>query len=715
MQENKKSSDIKTTNSRTFSLWKIIVFSLIPAVLLCGFIEAGLFVAGVNPVLQEEDPFVGFASNVPLFSKKTDSQGRVIRQTAKNKLSHFNSQTFFEKKPQGTYRIFCLGGSTTYGRPYNDSVSFSGWLREMLPVAAPDRTWEVINAGGISYASYRVTRLMKELMQYEPDLFIVYSGHNEFLERRSYQSFQDAGGVFSSVAGVLAHTRTWAAATRLLRQTGAIAEKNKDRRTRLPGEVDTLLERYGPKSYKRDDDQREQIVQHYRYNLERMTALAKSVGVGIIFVTPAANIKDFSPFKSEHTDEIDEAMGAKSKLLLTEAMEQIRSDKPAEALKTLENAIAVDPRFAELHFQLGKVLFNLGRKDEAKTAFQRALEEDVCPLRALTSMKVALSEITTKAGVPLVDFIDVLEQRLRTEKGHTIPGEEYFLDHVHPSVKANRILAEKLIKAMTDRGILKPSGNWGDAAVAAVEEKILKRVDKHMQALGLANLARVLAWSGKIDEAGRLASEALTFDVDDAYVTETAAGVLASQYSTQGKVDLAWAYYRKALEAEPEDPRLHFNIGNWIMRTRSMQVEIGFAHVLRASVFWSGAGRDRTHLLLGAAMAERGRHDDALAHFLEAQRLNPENSSADQAIRQIKKQYGGRFGNVTLQKVSVKRYPSGIVSRIVQVKPDTNGKYLADGFVTEWYESGGLKRFVEYRQGNRISAEMRWDKNGKSL
>ena len=43
-----------------------------------------------------------------------------------------------------TYRIFCLGGSTTYGRPYNDTTSFAGWLRELLPVADPQRRWEVI-------------------------------------------------------------------------------------------------------------------------------------------------------------------------------------------------------------------------------------------------------------------------------------------------------------------------------------------------------------------------------------------------------------------------------------------------------------------------------------------------------------------------------------------------------------------------------------------
>lgn len=59
-------------------------------------------------------------------------------------------------------------------------------MRELLPVADEHTVWEVINAGGVSYASYRVAALMEELTQYQPDLFVIFSAHNEFLERRTY-------------------------------------------------------------------------------------------------------------------------------------------------------------------------------------------------------------------------------------------------------------------------------------------------------------------------------------------------------------------------------------------------------------------------------------------------------------------------------------------------------------------------------------------------
>jgi len=67
---------------------------------------------------------------VPLFVEETDPDGRKFLATPENKLVFFNQQRFPREKAPETYRIFCLGGSTTYGRPYNDTTSFAGWLRQ---------------------------------------------------------------------------------------------------------------------------------------------------------------------------------------------------------------------------------------------------------------------------------------------------------------------------------------------------------------------------------------------------------------------------------------------------------------------------------------------------------------------------------------------------------------------------------------------------------
>ena len=168
--------------------------------------------------------------------------------TAENKLSLFNAQHFPRKKAAGTFRIFCLGGSTTYGHPYDDKTSFPGWLRELLPVVDPSRRWEVINAGGISYASYRMAMLMEELVAYEPDLFVVEAGHNECLERRTYARIIATPAPIRGLGALASRTRTWTALKYLI-YGSSNRSSSAPSGTRLPGEVAAVLDRsVGPEA-----------------------------------------------------------------------------------------------------------------------------------------------------------------------------------------------------------------------------------------------------------------------------------------------------------------------------------------------------------------------------------------------------------------------------------------------------------------------------------
>jgi len=196
--------------------------------------------------------------------------------TAANKSRWFNQQRFPKRKPEDAYRIFCLGGSTTYGHPYDDVTSFAGWLRELLPEVDRSRRWEVINAGGISYASYRVAIVMKELLEYDPDLFIVYSGHNEFLEARTYGRLKKTPQIVLLLDRMCSRTRTYAAVSWLVAGGDHSTERRRLRadKSLLPAEVNTLLDNaIGPAIYHRDDDLRQGIVEHFTFNLRRMVKI----------------------------------------------------------------------------------------------------------------------------------------------------------------------------------------------------------------------------------------------------------------------------------------------------------------------------------------------------------------------------------------------------------------------------------------------------------
>ncbi len=204
-------------------------------------------------------------------------------------------------------------------------------------MADSQRNWEVINAGGISYASYRVAHLMEELINYQPDLFIIYTGHNEFLEERTYGQIRDMSPLVKNTVSVLNKTRTWAAMNSAMKSLGLHPQQEETKRDTLGARVDTILDlTVGLDHYKRDDALRENILEHYRLSLERMVALARSVGAEVIFVTPASSQNDCTPFKSQHTPGLEPSAQQRTEQMLAQAKEAMRTEAWQKALSILE-------------------------------------------------------------------------------------------------------------------------------------------------------------------------------------------------------------------------------------------------------------------------------------------------------------------------------------------------------------------------------------------
>jgi hypothetical protein len=145
-------------------------------------IEAALRWFRTEPA-HSPTPTIEFITDRPLFVFDEPSAEYVIPASRQ---PFFKRDTFASQKEPQEYRIFCLGGSTVQGNPYSIETSFTTWLELSLRAADPSRHWQVVNCGGISYASYRLYPVLKECLQYQPDLFILYLGDNEFLEDRSY-------------------------------------------------------------------------------------------------------------------------------------------------------------------------------------------------------------------------------------------------------------------------------------------------------------------------------------------------------------------------------------------------------------------------------------------------------------------------------------------------------------------------------------------------
>jgi len=700
--------------SRRIPLWQAFVLPLTAILVFFLLLEGGLALFGIKPALQTEDPFVGFASHAPLFVPAPGSKGGQVLTTASNKKDYFNRQSFPQEKGPGTYRIFCLGGSTTYGRPYDDTTSFAGWLRELLPEADRSRKWEVINAGGISYASYRIAHLMEELINYQPDLFIIYTGHNEFLEERTYRKLRDIPPLVRSAASLLARTRTWSAMSTGLQKLNIHPQSEKEDRVNLAAEVDTILDQsVGPERYTRDDSLQENILKHYRISLERMVQLARSVGAQVIFVTPASNLKDCSPFKSQHTDGINKADLQRSEELLLMSTPFAWEKEWGGILQLLDEAVELDPRFAELHYRRGQALLGLGRFEEAKKTLRLARDEDVCPLRALTPMRRIVTEVAREQGVMLLDFEDLLQQRMQSTKGYSILGQEYFLDHVHPTIEGHKILAVALIEAMGNQGLVQPGPGWGEGAIAAVAAKIEGGIDQETHGRALANLARVFLWAGKNEDAARLARQALDMAGENQEVAINATSTVSTAYMRDNQPKRALQQIYSSIAKAPGSVELRLKLGQILLDRRFRKLEEAAANLLLVTQLMPYY--DWGHALFGIAMAERGRPGIAFPSLMQALRLNPNNSGARQKLPQIRPLLAGHEPNPQPPLIQLEHYPSAAPRMLVQGRRNASGQFIPDGIEVEFFDNGRLMRFTDYEEGVRHGVEITWDSDGVLL
>ncbi len=596
--------------------------ALFAAVVVSGVLavaELILAVAGVGTIAVTEDPYVGFQSTSPLFVPAENGDASGVVRTAPNKRHIFNDQRFPATKEAGTFRIFCLGGSTTYGRPYDDRTSFAGWLRAFLAAADPSRKWEVINAGGISYASYRVSALMEELNRYAPDLYIIYSGHNEFLERRTYGGIIEEHPAVTAVNLLLYRSRIYAGLVAAKRRLVPERRSAARERYELSGEVRAMLDTtVGLDHYHRDDALASQILDHYRYNLGRMAALARSAGAEILFVTPATNHKDFSPFKNAHRADLTAAELAQWEGLVDRASEAMAGDDPSAAAGALAAAAAIDGRYAQTHYDLGRALLALERYEEAGEAFRRAVVEDVAPLRALPAMRSIVEEVGRRHGVAVVDFVGLLEARSRERSGHAIPGDEDFLDHVHPTIEATGVLAGAILDRMAAEGWVEPSADWGDEKADAIGAALVSTLTERDHAVALRNLAMVLEWAGKLEESARLVDKAREVIPDDVEALVMRGKILLKA----GRLDEAIVLFRRSVQVNPSFVWGHVNLGAAL--ARKGEIDLAMQHYRAAIRMDPDIAVPRVNL--AKHLVARGRWEEAIDQYRAAVRLEPANA-----------------------------------------------------------------------------------------
>jgi tetratricopeptide (TPR) repeat protein len=328
-------------------------------------------------------------------------------------------------------------------------------------------------------------------------------------------------------------------------------------------------------------------------------------------------------------------------------------------------------------------------------------------------MRQIVAEIARQQDVGLVDYVDLLEKKMQETKGYPIPGKEFFLDHVHPTIEGHKILAVALVQKMIDQGLLQPGASLDEQKVSKIAAKIEGRINREAHGQALANLARVLLWAGKQDDAARLALQAQETAGDTRQVAVDSASILASVYFRQDRPEEAMLLLYKTLEFAPGAMEIRLKLGENLIETQFLNLEEAAANFLLISQ--QMPSYDRAHELYGFAMSKRGRLGVAYASLMEALRLNPNNSHAKLTLARIRQIMGSYTPNPQPAELILTLYPSEAPHTLTQVRRDVNGQAVIDGVKVEFYENGRLKYFADIDQGQLNGLEMNWDSEGQLL
>lgn len=653
-------------------LFKLVSVLGIPALAV---LMAELLLAAVHyPTAYEtEDPFLGFKSVTSLFERRPGGgpSGETVYRTRKSKLPWFNEQAFRAEKPENGYRIFTFGGSTTYGRPYDNTTSFSNWLRLLLEASDPSTHFEVVNAGGVSYASYRVVNLMNEIVGYDADLFIVYTGHNEFLEHRTYSDILEEPPIVTRLRTRLHRSRAYSLARDVWRGVqGVRVEPAQEEKYEMAGEVTAILDQsLGLDQYHRDPAQTEAILEHFRYNLRRMVDIARAHDVPLILVVPPSNEKDFSPFKSELCGSLPGDRRERWSRLYEAGRVALSRGEYGAAEEALRRALELDSCHADLHYRLGEALFALGRYEDAKEEFDRASDSDVAPLRAKSRIQQTVRDVAREREVPVMDLVRLLEQRNARELGHDILGREAFLDHAHPRIWVHQELAEELDRMLVERSWIRPERTLAEAEAAALYDSLMATLDSAYYATRDLNLAKVLTWLGKTEEAAVFVNRAAA-GLPDHPEAQYLQGTL---FEYAGQLERAERAYQRAIALDSTFSRAHDALAGVYARTG--RLDEATASIRRALRYEPGS--DHAYFNLGNTLYQAGRAADAVEAYKRALRLNPRHSKA--------------WNNLAAVYITEHDYDEAIqaLRKALELEPDNRRAYNNLGLA--YYHKGELE------------------------
>ncbi len=358
-----------------------------------------------------------------------------------------------KKKDPGSIRVFVLGESAAQGTP-DPEFGFAAQLRAQLRARFPVKTVEVFNLGITAIDSHVVYRAVGQLSDFQPDLLVVYMGNNEVIGPYG------PGCAYLSAMPPLWVIRlsVWARCTRSGQLLGWIWAKLAPRTAGI--REWRGMETFADNSVSGDDPRLDAVYHNFSDNLNDIIGIAGRAGIRTVLATVVANLKDNAPFISLHRPGMTDA-DLKAWKAAADAG-RVASDlgDVTSAKYEFEEALRIDPEFADIHFRLARIAESLGDGDEARRRYLEALHWDALRFRP----DARLNEITRQAAqgaAGSVVLVDAAKEMGSDPASHAAPpGSDILFDHVHFNWEGNfrmaQMLADGCVRALSGR--LAPDG-----------------------------------------------------------------------------------------------------------------------------------------------------------------------------------------------------------------------------------------------------------------
>lgn len=563
------------------------VLSLAIPVAFFALLEGGLRVAGFGgsyPLFVDVSGAPGYRqANPEVIRRYLDAAGGIA--------ATIEAIPFPHPKPEGRLRIVVQGGSTAAGFPYGRWGGLAGMLADRLEAAFPEREIDVITTAMAAVNSYTLVDLADEILAVQPDLVLVYAGHNEYLGLLGVGSALtlERSGTSTRLYLALRRLRTFQAVHRgieALRYWLAPAEL-KERDTLFAAAATGSLIPYGSDGY-------HQGLWQLERNLGTLLERYREAGVPVYIGTLVSNDRDQPPFRSE----------------------------PAEPEAE---------RSAAWWFARAQRAEAAGRLADARSAYGEARDRDLLRFRAPRAFEGVIRERAAASDARVVE----VARRFEAESPGGIVGESLMLEHVHPNALGYFVLADAFLEALRADGRL---GDWTGAPSRerALADSPISAVDRRLAAYDVARLRSSPPFREHSlpfelpparDEIDRIARLRMEGGLD----WRGGQDALMKHYLARGDRERAAAVARTVAQAYPFEPepslvtgRLYLALGEPRRARR---------HLARA--FDLRPDDDEAFLALTRADFDLGDAEAARRHLLRFSEEAPQHPAAWRVYRQL--------------------------------------------------------------------------------